>query len=1052
MQAPIEETLLDFGVTGGRLAPPEVLPHHGQAEVVEFERLPQASQTPGSMTGSMPQFSRGTERGDLGQLTKVAAARALDTPSNWPIPKSRRCGCLTAMYVAGLCAISDRDNRWVEPARRRARSMTVALAEIDRRKFTDSVCGRTELSSATRKKTDPTIENRRLRRLDRWEPIGPAPRGQLLDTPTTFWGKLDRSKDGGCTTWHPLVDHCADVASVVEALLRLPVWRNRLARLAERDLDDMSLARLCVLAALHDIGKFNIGFQAKGRAELGPIAGHVTEAIGALFHPEFSSFLSELSAWGDGVTGLMVTAICHHGRPYNAEMVADTAWQASWWTPRAGLDPRAGASDLFTRCRRWFPAAFEQGGAPLPEAAGFSHAFAGVLMLADWIGSDTRFFRFSEKDEGDRMDFARPRACEAVDEMALDVAPAARSDRSQRDPFTRVALPDYRPRPAQSAVLTLPHDSGGSITILEAETGSGKTEAALARFVSLFDAGLVDGLYFALPTRSAATQMHQRVHKAALSAFAPPPSVILAVPGYLRVDDADGRREKLPSFEVLWPDQERFRYRAWAAEGAKRYLVGCIVVGTVDQVLLSSLMVGHAHLRAAALLRHLLVVDEVHASDAYMTRILEDVLARHRAAGGHALLLSATLGGEVRTRLLYPGERTTPPTIADAEAAPYPLISHRGPSARSIPVSDDGPGRVISVAARPYLETPERLAADAYAAAALGAKVLVIKNTVNDCVATQLAIERLAEASGRTDVLFSCSGAAAPHHARFARVDREALDVELEKSLGKERAGGGCVVVATQTVQQSLDLDADVLFSDLCPADVLLQRIGRLHRHNRARPAGFERPRAFVMTPAHRDLGLLIRERGTPRHHHGLGSVYPDMRMLEATWRLVESDHEWRIPAMNRYLVEKGLHSDILGAISEEGGTRWQAHAGQMIGATLGQRRQADLNLVDWSKPYAETSFPSAVDERIMTRLGEGDRRVRFQTPVTGPFKRLVNELTLRASWASGTPADVEFAERVTSEGGVTRFVFGKGAFVYNRLGLRPDKAALNEGSHDDGP
>ena len=68
VQAPIEETLIDFGVTGGRVAPPEVLPHHGQAEVVEFERLPQASQTPESMTGSMPQFSRGTERGDLDNL------------------------------------------------------------------------------------------------------------------------------------------------------------------------------------------------------------------------------------------------------------------------------------------------------------------------------------------------------------------------------------------------------------------------------------------------------------------------------------------------------------------------------------------------------------------------------------------------------------------------------------------------------------------------------------------------------------------------------------------------------------------------------------------------------------------------------------------------------------------------------------------------------------------------------------------------------------------------------------------------------------------------
>jgi CRISPR-associated endonuclease/helicase Cas3 len=836
---------------------------------------------------------------------------------------------------------------------------------------------------------------------------------------------------------------------VVEALLQLPIWRKRLARLAGRDISDVGWARLCALAALHDIGKLNIGFQAKGRAELGTTAGHVTEALGALFHPVFSC-LSELSAWGDGVTGLLVAAICHHGRPYNSEMMADSAWQATWWTPRAGLDPRFGAVDLLARCRSWFPTAFEEDGSSLPETSSFSHAFAGLVMLADWMGSDTRFFRFSESGDGDRMNISRLKAREAVTAMALDFAMTARSDPSGRDPFVRIAPAEYRPRAAQTAALALPHDDQGSITVLEAETGSGKTEAALARFVSLFEAGLVDGLYFALPTRSAATQMHRRVHAAAQQAFAKPPAVILAVPGYLRVDDVEGT--KLAPFEVLWPDHERFRYRAWASENTKRYLVGCIVVGTVDQVLLSSLMVGHAHLRAAALLRHLLVVDEVHASDAYMARILEDVLARHRTAGGHALLLSATLGGEARTRLLHPGEHTTPPTIADAEATPYPLITHRGQIPRAVSVTNEGASRVIAVAVRPYLEDPDTLASDAFAAALRGAKVLVIKNTVNDCVATHMAIERLADANGHRDVLFSCSGVAAPHHARFARADREALDIELEKRIGKERSDGGCVVVATQTVQQSLDLDADILFSDLCPADVLLQRIGRLHRHDRARPAGFEQPRTFVMVPELRDLGLLLRESGTPRYHHGLGSVYPDMRILEATWRLLEMHQEWRIPTMNRHLVENSLHSDVLGAIAEEGGTRWQAHAGQMIGATLGQRRQADLNLVDWLTPYGEMSFPSAVDERIMTRLGEGDRRVRFQAPSMGPFRQAFSELVLRAAWASGTPSAVELAEQVASKNGVTRFVFGQGTFVYDRLGLRPDKTPAKEVSEDDGP
>ena len=332
-------------------------------------------------------------------------------------------------------------------------------------------------------------------------------------------------------------------------------------RLAGQQLTEVSWARLSVLAALHDVGKLNIGFQAKGRPELGATTGHVKEALGALFRPEVFSCLAELPrAWGDATTGLLVSAVCHHGRPYNADAVADAAWQQSWWTPRAGLDPRHGAEDLFALCRGWFPAAFELGNPTLPGAPAFSHAFAGLVMLADWIGSDSRFFQFSEVRDGDRMTFARLKAREAVGAMGLNFPLVNRTDSLNRDPFARVAPEGYLPRAAQVATLALPHNKQGSITILEAETGSGKTEAALTQFVSLFEAGLVDGLYLALPTRTAATQMHRRVHDAARQAFATPPPVVLAVPGYLRIDDVEGRKEvdgvQLPRFEVLWPDQE----------------------------------------------------------------------------------------------------------------------------------------------------------------------------------------------------------------------------------------------------------------------------------------------------------------------------------------------------------------------------------------------------------------------------------------------------------------------------------------------------------------
>jgi CRISPR-associated endonuclease/helicase Cas3 len=655
-------------------------------------------------------------------------------------------------------------------------------------------------------------------------------------------------------------------------------------------------------------------------------------------------------------------------------------------------------------------------------------------MLADWIGSDEDFFPFSECDE-DRMAFARIQARHVITALALDVPPQARVDGANRRPFARVAPDSFVARQPQDAIVALSRDESGTLTILEAETGSGKTEAALARFVQLFEDGLVDGLYFALPTRSAATQLHSRVLAAARQAFSSPPPVVLAVPGYPRADDAEGHR--LARFDVLWPDHDRFRYRGWAAEGPKRFLAGCIVIGTIDQVLLSTLMVKHAHLRASALLRHLLVVDEVHASDAYMERLLQDVLRRHLAAGGHALLLSATLGSEARARLLRPGERSGSPTLEQGLAAPYPLLTHRSRSVDLVPLRPDDHARTVLLTAQPWLEAPEQIADHALAAAVKGAKVLVIRNTVADCIATQEQLERLAAEGGRSELLFSCCGKTAPHHARFARPDREALDRALEARLGKTRPAGGCVVVATQTVQQSLDLDADLLVTDLCPADVLLQRIGRLHRHSRERPDSYRRAATTIVVPPFRDLTALISERGTTRNYHGLGRVYPDLRILEATWRLAEEHPEWRIPEMNRLLVEHSLHSTVLEGIEECGGRRWRAHAVQANGALLGQARQAQLNLVDWTRPYADSSFPDAADERIQTRLGEGDRLAHFEPPVSGPFGNSVTELVLPGWWVVGLAGELDTAERVTPGEGVVHFWLGPQSFVYDRLGLR---------------
>lgn len=873
--------------------------------------------------------------------------------------------------------------------------------------------------------------------------------------PTDFWGKVrPRETDGPALEWLPLVHHCADVAAVASALLSLPLWRKRLSRLAGIDLDARSCARLTVLAALHDLGKFNLGFQAKGRRDLAlpSTAGHVKEGLAAVFRPEgLLKVVEPLGDWGDGATGLLVASLAHHGKPYSLESVG-AAWQKVWWTPKGGLDPLAGALSLLSRCRAWCPEAFESGATPLPDVPRFAHGFAGLVTLADWLGSDERFFPFGcLPPAGDRWSQSREEAFKAMRELSLSVPLEDRRDRDGRNAFARVAPPEARsPRPAQASVLDLEVEDHPSITILESETGSGKTEAALSRFLMLFEAGLVDGMYFALPTRSAATQLHGRICAATRQAFADPPAVVLAVPGYFRVDDIEGRRVK--PFQVEWrADGLERNPRGWAAETSKRYLAGCIVVGTIDQVLLSSLMVAHAHLRATPLLRHLLVVDEVHASDAYMARILAEVLRRHLDAGGHAMLLSATLGAEMRTRLLEPRSRSLRPSLEASVATPYPLVTYRARA--TIPkVAAAKDERAVAVSPRPWLEAPEAIADWALSQASHGATVLVIRNTVNDCVATQIAVEALARERDLEGLLFRCHNAAAPHHARFARVDRELLDNALEAALHRDRPAQGRVVVATQTVQQSLDIDADVLLSDLCPADVLLQRFGRVHRHSRIRPKGFETPAALIAVPKIRDLGVLLNERGQAGNYHGFGRVYPDLRILEATWRLVETEPVWRTPTMSRSIVERAIHSDVLSLIATSLGARWHDHQNLMVGETLGHQRLAALNIVDWNEPYESMTFPAAVDQRITTRLGDGDRQVSFQTPVPGPFGAVVDNLLLRSWWVTGMDPQLSSAEDVASDTGIVRFSFGGRRFVYDRLGVRPDVDFSEEVEHDDGP
>jgi CRISPR-associated endonuclease/helicase Cas3 len=294
----------------------------------------------------------------------------------------------------------------------------------------------------------------------------------------------------------------------------------------------------------------------------------------------------QMRAWG-AYDEAFLAIVAHHGRPMALQSIIINDHRAIW-LPGNDCDPVADLAELGAALRRWFPSAFVTGGALLPTRPPFWHAIAGLAMLADWIGSDTNIFPFSNGDDANRMSFARGQAEQALRELGVD--PSEVRAGMETPAFEHVS--PYLPRDIQTAT----GEVLGQVVVMESETGSGKTEAALYRFARLFADGQVDGLYFALPTRVAATSLHNRVCEAVERLYAGrlKPTVVLAVPGYVRADAVSGR--VLPDFEVQWdddPDDARRRAR-WAAEHPKRYLAGTIAVGTIDQALLGAITVKHA--------------------------------------------------------------------------------------------------------------------------------------------------------------------------------------------------------------------------------------------------------------------------------------------------------------------------------------------------------------------------------------------------------------------------------------------------------------------------
>jgi CRISPR-associated endonuclease/helicase Cas3 len=802
-----------------------------------------------------------------------------------------------------------------------------------------------------------------------------------------YWGKA-KPEPGSGSQWHPLIYHSLDVAACGRKLLEADTERRRgLARLSGLA-EEALLAWLSFLLAIHDLGKFSDGFQNlrpdlfQALQEGRPTRASYDErhdTLGWLFAQDYlpSAFATDdtaalwdlLTPWVSAVTG-------HHGRP-----------------------PKV-LNQVALLLKRQFPASVRQDASRfiqevarllLPEGLPFSTQdydnlrpffiraswlVAGLAVAADWLGSNQQWFPYWDgaplSCESYWYDFASDCASTALRESGLAPATSASFHR-----MTELFDDILDPTPLQRFAESMPLAQGPQLIVIEEVTGGGKTEAALTLAARLLAAGTVDGVYLALPTMATADAMHSRVERVYQRFFADDAnaSLVLAHSTAAFSLDLERANKADAGYGSKEHDSASDHCTAWLADSRKKALLAHVGVGTIDQALLSILAARHQSLRLWGLLGKVLIADEVHACDAYVTGLLKTLLRFHAAFGGSAILLSATLPQPQRAGFVaafMEGVGCATPAVT---AIAYPLVTHISTQeVRETPVAArPASRRTIRVEPLPDLHTA---LARLRAALQEGHCACWVRNTVADALA---AYALWVQEIGAENVLL--------YHARFALTDRLHIGAEVLKRFGKESTTAdrrGRLVIATQVVEQSLDVDFDYMVTDLAPIDLVIQRAGRLKRHARdayGNPMHGEDMRGeavlgVLMPVADAQAGAGWYRAFFPR----AAFVYTHHGQLWLTARWLQAHGAFTMPDNAREMIEF-VYADDAGERIPEG---LQHNAATAEGDAMADRSMAAFNSLYLDSGYEVTSTHWREDESTPTRLGEPTTIVRLARIVDG--------------------------------------------------------------------
>ncbi len=462
----------------------------------------------------------------------------------------------------------------------------------------------------------------------------------------------------------------------------------------------------------------------------------------------------------------------------------------------------------------------------------------GVVIVADWLASNTRLFPLGEPRD------SASHAAEALDRLALPRPWPATPVTDVRTTFNRFGLPPAaEPNTMQTATVDLARASGShGLIIVEGPMGAGKTEAALMAAQQFGHAVGAGGVFFALPTMATANAMFAR--ELAWLRSQPGLGMTSALLAHSKAELNDDFRGLMHGDTTHDVDRDGDACEAtviahqWLS-GRKKGLLSNFVVGTIDQLLFMALQARHLALRHLAFAGKVVVIDEVHAADAYMRVYLERALEWLGAYRVPVIMLSATL--PVAQRVAYAeaysrgmtGVPATQPLLATED---YPAITGVLPGGEVRVLTPSLAGRSSHVQVERLTDDHDTLIDTLGDLLSEGGCAVVIRNTVRRAQDTARALREVFN----DDVRLLHSSFIAQH-----RLERER---DLLRDLGRDSANRPPrrIVVATQVVEQSLDVDFDVMVTDVAPIDLILQRVGRLHRHHRDRPKKLTDPRLFL--------------------------------------------------------------------------------------------------------------------------------------------------------------------------------------------------------------